>query len=389
MISEKLMIRPVWAEVNLDHLAHNMREVRRIVPKSTLIMAVVKADAYGHGAKICSETFLSSGADRLAVATPDEGFQLRKWGITSPILCLGYTPDYLHRKAIDNNITVTIFNHDQGAHLNKVAEEMNSKAIFHVKIDTGMNRLGFQPGRRTVDSITDLSNLSYAKLEGIFTHFAISDVKDKKYTNIQYSKFIQVVSEIENRGLNIPLKHVSNSAAIIDLPEYSLDLVRPGIMLYGYYPSPDVDLQKVNLKQVLTLRAQISHVKTVPPNQGISYGLTYTTDKESKIATIPLGYADGYRRILSNRGWVEIGGRKAPIIGRVCMDQFMVDVTGISNVEPKDEAILIGYPGGAAPDGETLAELLNTITNEITCQITKRVPRVYTRNKEPVDIDLS
>ena len=385
MIPEKLGIRPVWAEVNLDHLAHNMRETRRIVPEPTLIMTAVKADGYGHGAKVCAETFLENGADMLAVATPDEGFQLRRWGIDAPILCLGYTPDYLQEKAIENDVMVTIYNKEQGISLNKAAQRLNTRARFHIKIDTGMSRLGFQP-EEAVEGICELVKLPRLELEGVFTHFAISDEADKSYTRMQYGKYIDVVNQLEEQGVKIPVKHVSNSAAIIDLPEYKHDLVRPGIMLYGYYPSPDVDHEVVDLKQVLTLHAQVSHVKTVPKGRGISYGLTYSVEKESCIATIPMGYADGYRRVLSNKGYVEIRGKRAPIVGRVCMDQFMVDVSEIDDVVVGDEAILIGYPDGVAPDGEEMASMLGSITHEVTCQITRRVPRVYTRSGEPITV---
>ncbi|TRO51955.1 alanine racemase [Candidatus Bathyarchaeota archaeon] len=383
MIPEELGIRPVWAEVNLDHLAHNMREVRRIVPEPTLIMTAVKADGYGHGAKVCAETFLDNGADMLAVATPDEGFQLREWGIEAPILCLGYTPDYLHSKAIKNDVTTTIYSHEQGLHLNKAAQELNTVARFHVKVDTGMSRLGYQPDEKAVESIVELSRQPRLMLEGVFTHFAVSDIEDKTYTRMQYAKYLEVIKKLEARGVKIPIKHVSNSAAIIDLPEYNHDMIRPGIMLYGYYPSTEVDHTRIKLKQVLTLHAQISHVKTLSPGTGVSYGLTYTTVKTTKVATIPMGYADGYRRSLSNKGYVEINGERTLIVGRVCMDQFMVDVTGI-DAEVGDEAILIGYPGGVAPDGEEMATMLGTITHEVTCQITRRVPRVYTRGGEPV-----
>jgi alanine racemase len=249
-----------------------------------------------------------------------------------------------------------------------------------------MSRLGYQPNEETVESIHELSKLQCLFLEGVFTHFAVSDEADKGYTRTQYAQYLRIVNKLKAKGLKIPIKHVSNSASIIDLPEYNLDMVRPGIMLYGYYPSPLVNHKRVNLKQVLTLHAQISHVKTLPPKRGISYGLTYITEKVSKIATIPIGYADGYKRGLSNKGYVEINGYKAPIVGRVCMDQFMVDVTEIPKTMRGDQAVLIGYPGGVAPDGEEMASLLDTITHEVTCQITKRVPRVYTQKGTPINV---
>lgn len=386
MSPEELGICPVWAEVNLDNLAHNMQEVRRIVPEPTLIMAAVKADGYGHGVKVCAETFLANGADMLAVATPEEGFQLRDSGIDAPILCLGYTPDYLHGKAIEKDVTTTIYSDEQGVHLNKTAQGLNTVARFHVKIDTGMSRLGYQPDEDAVMSIVKLSKKPRIELEGVFTHFAVSDEADKSYTRMQHMKYLEIVKRLEDEGVEIPIKHVSNSAAIIDLPEYNHDMVRPGIMLYGYYPSPEVDHNRVKLRQVLTLHAQISHVKTVPSGRGISYGLKYTTDCESRIATIPMGYADGYKRSLSNKGHVEIHGKKAPVVGRICMDQFMVDVSEIPEAKVGDEVILLGYPGGVAPDGEEMASLLDTIPHEVTCQITRRVPRVYMRNGEPVTV---
>jgi len=385
MMPDELKIRPVWAEVNLDHLVHNIREVRRIVPKSTLIMATVKADAYGHGAKMCAEIFLENGADRLAVATPGEGFQLRDEGIKAPILCLGYTPEYLFEKAIEREVTITVYSHRQGEALNEAARRLNTVARFHAKIDTGMSRLGYQP-EEAVKSLVKLVKLPHLELEGVFTHFAVSDIADKAYTRGQHEKYMKVIKGLEEQGVNVPIKHVSNSAAIIDLPEYNHDMVRPGIILYGYYPSPEVDHTRLKLKQALTLHAKISHVKKVPAKRGISYGLTYYTEKDTWIATIPLGYADGYRRSLSNRGYVEVKGRKAPIIGRVCMDQFMVDVSEIPDVKQGDEVVLIGLPGGVAPNGEEMAHMLDTIPHEVTCQITRRVPRVYTRGGKPTAV---
>lgn len=299
---------------------------------------------------------------------------------------MGYTPDYLHEESIKNDVTATIYSHEQGTHLNKAAQKLNTVALFHVKIDTGMSRLGYQPDEQAVESIVGLAKLPHLELNGVFTHFAVADESDKTYTRKQYSRYIDIVSKLEDRGLKIPIKHVSNSAAVIDLPEYNHDMVRPGIMLYGYYPSPEVDHDRVDLKQVLTLHAQVSHVKDIPEGRGISYGLTYTTETERRIATLPVGYADGYKRSLSNKGYVELNGKKASIVGRICMDQCMVDVTGIPEVKVGDEVTLIGIPGGVAPDGEQVAELLDTITHEVTCQLTRRVPRVYIKGGKPIKV---
>lgn len=385
MIPEFIGTRPVWAEVSLDSLAHNMRETRRIVPSSTMLMAAVKADGYGHGVEMCARTFLENGADRLAVAMPEEGFQLRAMGIDAPILCLGYTPGYLYERAINEDISVTIYHKSQILGLAEAVRATDKEVTFHAKIDTGMGRLGFQPSKESVDAIVKAAKTEGLFLEGVFTHFAVSDEADKGYSHGQYEKYMVVVESIEEH-VEVPIKHVNNSAGIIDLPEYSLDMARPGIILYGYYPSPHVDTERIELRQAMTLKARISHLKQVPAGTGLSYGLTYETERESVIATIPAGYADGYKRSLTNKGYVGIGGVKAPIAGRVCMDQFMVDVTDIPGARIGDEVTLIGLPRGAAPDGDHMARLLDTITHEVTCQITRRVPKVYTRNGEIVTV---
>lgn len=269
--------------------------------------------------------------------------------------------------------------------LAEAAMATGKEAVFHAKIDTGMGRLGFQPSRESVDAIIGAAQTDGLLLEGVFTHFAVSDEADKGYSHGQYEKYMRVVEGIEGQ-VKVPIKHVNNSAGIIDLPEYSLDMARPGIILYGYYPSLHVDKSRLELRQAMTLKARVSYMKRVPEGTGLSYGLTYETGRESVIATIPVGYADGYKRALTNKGYVGIRGERAPIVGRVCMDQCMVDVTDIPGARIGDEVTLIGFPGGAAPDGEEMAKLMDTITHEVTCQITRRVPRVYTRNEEIVAV---
>jgi alanine racemase len=332
-----------------------------------------------------ARTFLENGADRLAVAIPREGFQLRAMGIEAPILCLGYTPCYLYERAINEDISVTIYHESQVQGLAEAAKATGKEAVFHAKIDTGMGRLGFQPSKESVDVIVNAAQTEGLFLEGVFTHFAVSDEADKGYSHGQFKKYMEVVEAVEGH-VEIPIKHVNNSGGVIDLPEYSLDMARPGIMLYGYYPSPHVDTSRVELRQAMTLKARISHLKHVPVGTRLSYGLTYETKRESAIATIPAGYADGYRRALSNRGYVGIGGARAPIVGRVCMDQFMIDVTDVPGAGIGEEVTLIGLPGGAAPDGEEMARLMDTVTHEVACQITRRVPRVYMRNGEIVAV---
>lgn len=386
MIPESLGIRPVWAEVDLDCLAHNMRETRRVTPKETLIMAAVKADGYGHGAPEAAEVFLESGADRLCTATLDEAVQLRRLGFTAPILCLGYVPEYLHGVALEYGVGVTVYRLDHARALSEAATGMGVEAVVHVKLDTGMGRLGFMVSEATVDEVAEVSGLDGVILEGVFTHFAVADEADKGYTRMQFKRFMDTVEGLEARGVEIPVKHVSNSAAIINFPEYSLDMVRPGIMLYGFYPSPHVDHGRVSLRPAMTLKAKVSHVKEVPESTGISYGLTYETGRRSLIATIPVGYADGYSRRLSSLGWVAVGGARAPIVGRVCMDQCMVDVTDIPGVSVGVIATLMDDGSGGSPHVEEVAAWMGTITHEVTCGISKRVPRVYLRGGEVVGV---
>jgi alanine racemase len=369
--------RPAWAEVDLDALAHNVREVRRLTDNHAEVLAAVKADAYGHGLVASSRIFLENGADRLGVATLIEAVELRNAGIDAPILTLGYTPDEDWETLIENDTAATIYTLQQAESLNRAAAVHGVKAVVHIKVDSGMGRLGFQPNDASVRAIAEIDALLNIDLEGIFTHFAISDAADKTYTRHQYELFTWILSELKKVGVEPRIRHVSNSAAIIDMPEYALDMVRPGIMLYGYEPSPDVDMSKLTLKPAMRLKARLANVKTVPAGVGISYGLTYTTKRPSVVGTLPLGYADGYRRALSNRGWVDVHGDRAPIIGRVCMDQCMIDLTDTGGAEIGDEVTLIG--GGCAPSVDELTRLLDTIPHEITCDIARRVPRVYTR----------
>jgi alanine racemase len=382
---ESIGTRPTWAEVDLESLAHNTRETRRITPRSAMVMAAVKADAYGHGVEACARTFIENGVDRFAVSSADEAFQLRELGFDTPILVLGFTPAYQYERAIREGVTVTLFHDNQVKELSMVTRSVGVNAVFHAKIDTGMARLGYMSVDESVESIVDAAQTEGLRLEGVFSHFAVSDEKDKSYTRKQYEQYAGIVEKIE-RHIDIPIKHVNNSAAIIDLPEYSLDMVRAGIMLYGYYPSSDVDKTRVELKQVMTLKTKIGYVKNVSKGAGIGYGLTYYTDKESRIATIPVGYADGYSRLLTNKGYVGVRGKKASIVGRVCMDQCMVDVSSVPDVEIGDEVTLMGLPGGVAPDGEKMAEMLGTIANDVICMPSRRIPRVYVRDGKIVSV---
>lgn len=382
---ESIGTRPTWAEVDLECLAHNTQETRRITPSSAMMMAAVKADAYGHGVEACAKVFLENGVDRFAVSSADEAFELRSLGFDTPILVLGFTPGYQYEKAIKEDVTLTLFHDGQVEDLSKMAIGLGQDALFHAKIDTGMARLGYVSEAESIESIVKASQTEGLRMEGVFSHFAVSDEKDKAYTRKQFEQYMEIVDGIEKQ-VDIPIKHVNNSGAIIDLPEYSLDMVRAGIMLYGYYPSGEVDKSRLDLRQAMTLKTRIGYVKTVSKGAGVGYGLTYYTDKESRIATIPIGYADGYSRRLSNKGYVGVREKRADIVGRVCMDQCMIDVTDIPDARIGDEVTLLGTPGGAAPDGEKLSELLGTIPNDVICMPSRRIPRVYVRNGEIVSV---
>lgn len=373
--------RPVWAEINLDNLAHNMRETRRIVNKDTKITAVIKADGYGHGAISIGQTLLDNGANRFAVATLSEAIQLRSSFLDIEIMVLGYTPNDLVKDIISNNIIQTVYTIEQARLFSKVALELNQKMTIHIKIDSGMNRLGMQDNQKTIDSILEMSKLEGLIVEGIFTHFAMADEVDKEYTNKQVKIYKKIVDALEKEGLNIPLKHVSNSAAIIDMPELNMDMVRAGIMLYGLYPSEYVNHENVNLKEVMCLKAKISQVKEIPKGTGISYGLSYKCDKDSLVATLPIGYADGLTRMLSGKASVVVNGVIVPIIGNICMDQCIIDVTGL-DVNIGDEVVLFGGNDSNGISIDSVSNLLNTINYEIVCMINKRVPRVYIKDNK-------
>ncbi|MEA1974120.1 MAG: alanine racemase [Bacillota bacterium] len=378
-----IITRPTWVEINLDNLKNNIEEVRRVTGKRKIITAVVKADAYGHGALGVIDTLLNNGADRLAVATINEALEIRKKYKDVEIMILGYTPDEFIEDIINNNIIQTIYNVEQAEVFNHFAEKLDVKVKVHIKVDTGMRRLGFD--WENIDDIASLFDLENIIYEGIFTHFAVADEEDKSYTIKQYNRFNQVVKELEQREIKIPIKHVSNSAAIIDLPEFSYDMVRAGIMLYGLYPSNEVGRDHVSLKPVMTFKTRIAYVKNVEKNEGISYGLIYKTDKKKKIATLPVGYADGYSRMLTGKTEVLVGPNRKKVVGKICMDQMMIDL-GNAKSQVGDEVILFGGNKKNVLPIEEIANLLGTINYEIVCMISRRVPRVYLENGQIVNV---
>ncbi len=378
-------IRPTWVEINLDNLAHNIREIRKITKKDTLITAVVKANAYGHGSIEAAKVFLENGADRLAVATLSEAIELRKAKIYAPILVLGYIPKSQYSLAIKWNISQTIYNYESAKILSNISQDLGEKSIIHIKIDTGMGRLGFLPKDDSVEDIVKISQLPNLEIEGIFSHFSKADERDKGYTIYQFESFMDMVKKLDNRGVYIPIKHISNSAAIIDLPQYHLDMIRPGIMLYGYYPSEEVDKDRIVLRPAMTLKTKVSNIKKVPKGSYISYGGLYVTEKESKIATIPIGYADGFSRLLTSKAEAFVKGHRVPVVGRICMDQCMLDVSNVEDVDIDDQIVLFGYEEGQ-PTVEEIANKLNTNSYEVICMVGRRVPRVYIQDGQIIKI---
>ncbi|MFA5867288.1 MAG: alanine racemase [Actinomycetota bacterium] len=372
-------MRPVWAEIDLTAIIHNTKILKGLVSPDTLFMAVVKANGYGHGAYRVAEAALAAGADRLGVATIEEAGQLMSAGIDTPIHILSEAPPNPEDSGAiaENKFIATVCRPETADSLSRAAEDIGQEVVVHVKIDTGMNRLGLKDDPAAVVAFLEhLNRLPAIMPEGIFTHFATADDPASDFPARQLDRFMTVVGELDKRGLCPPIKHAANSAAIIGFPESHMDMVRAGIAMYGLDPSPAF-AGRAEIKPALALKARISFVKEVPAGEGISYGLTFKTSRDSRIATLPLGYADGYSRLLSNKTDVLVKGQRAVNTGTICMDQFMVDVTEIAGVEPGTEAALIGRDGGASITADEIASRLGTINYEVVCMISARVPRVY------------
>ncbi len=376
-----------WAEINLDNIAHNVKEIQRLVGKRTEIMAVVKADAYGHGVLETVNTIIENGASRLAVSMLDEAIQLRKIGIDIPILVLSHTNPQRIDELIKYNVTQTVYSHDIAKALSDEAVRQGVKARVHIKIDTGMTRVGFQPGYSAVKAVVEIQKLPGIIVEGIFSHFATADEKDSSYTMHQMALFESIINELNRIGILIPIRHISNSAGILQYPEFSMEMVRPGIILYGIYPSEEVNKEIADLKPAMTLKSSITMVKWVEAETPISYGRKFYTGQKSLIATIPVGYADGYSRLFTGKSRVLVNGQFAPVVGSICMDQCMIDVTEISGeIAIGDEVVLLGRQGNNEITAQELAGHIGTIPYEIVCIIGKRVPRVYFKNGAIVNV---
>ncbi|MGG7077240.1 alanine racemase [Clostridium sardiniense] len=379
------IIRPVWAEIDLDKIAFNMRNIKKLA-KDKEVIAVIKADAYGHGAVEIAEVLLENGASRFAVAIITEAIELRESGIKAPIMILGYTPIEFGEDLIKYDIEQTVYDLEYVKQLSEIALKMGKKAKVHIALDTGMGRIGFMPDDNSLNEVLEIASLDGIEIVGIFTHFSTADEEDKEYTNYQFSKIQNFIKMLSNNGVNIPIKHVSNSGAIIDLPETYLDAVRAGIILYGYYPSDEVNKERLSIKPALTLKAKIGHVKKLEKDMYISYGRTFKTERDSIIATLPIGYADGYSRLLSGKAKVIVNGKVANVVGRICMDQCMIDVTDVGEVKVGDEVIILGEDRELKFNADDMAELIGTINYDILCMIKHRVPRVYKKNNEIIKV---
>ena len=370
----------VLAIIDLDAIAYNMTNIKSKVGKETGIIGIIKADAYGHGSVEISKVILENGADWLAVAVVDEGINLRKNGIAAPILLLGYTPELRLEDVVNNGFIQTVYTYKTAKKLSDVAVRLGKTAVIHIKIDTGMGRIGYRVNEASADEIVKISELPNIEVNGMFTHFSTADEKDKDYTLNQYKKFVHMDALLRERGLEIPIKHAANSAAIMDFDNMMFNMVRPGIILYGAYPSEEVDKDNLSIKPAMSVKTHVSYVKEVNEGDYISYGRKYQAVGKRIIATIPVGYADGFMRAYSNGGKVLIKGECAPIVGRICMDQFMVDVTDIKDVQINDEVVLIGKQGNKEITVDFIASILDTINYEVFCTLSKRVPRQYIQN---------
>jgi len=377
-----------WAEVNLDAYAHNIRELRRISRPPARLMAVVKANGYGHGAVEVAREALQNGAQYLGVARIDEAIPLRQAGLEIPILIFGYTPPDLAPLLIDYELTQTVYSISTASALSEQATRKGKKIIIHLKVDSGMGRLGFLLAatndtrddiatRNSVRAIETISRLPGLTVEGIFTHFATADSAEKSYADMQLDRFMDLLTRLQKQGLEPPIRHAANSGALIDMPNSHLDMVRPGIATYGLHPSDEVNKSRVDLRPVMSLKSRVIHLKRVPPGFNISYGITFQTKNHTTIATVPVGYADGLNRLLSSRGHMLVHGQRVPIVGRVCMDLTMLDVGEVSGVALEDEVVVFGEQGKGAVTADEIASSLDTINYEIVSTITARVPRIY------------
>ena len=371
----------VYAEINLDAIVKNVDNLMALTKENTGALAVVKADGYGHG-DVAVAKAVAQKVTGYAVATLDEAVNLRENGVKKPILVLGYVDPYEFDILVSHEITATVFDVETAQLLADAARVQKKQAHCHIKVDTGMRRIGLEPDENGIAIVKQITALKELSADGIFTHFAASDETDKTSAEHQFKLFTDFTGRLEKEGIHFTYRHCANSAAVIDMPQVDLDMVRLGIAMYGMYPSDEVKKEKVELFPALDLKSHITMVKEIPAGEKVSYGGTFTTTRTTKLATFSVGYGDGYPRALSSKGYVLVRGQKAPIVGRVCMDQMMVDVTDIKNVTRADIVTLIGKDGDAEITVEEIAALAGTFNYEFVCDLGKRIPRSYYLNGE-------
>ena len=388
-LQEKLeSYQRVWAEVDLDAIWENMVHMKENIAENTKILAVIKTDGYGHGgvpiAKMLEQLDFMFG---YAAATYEEAHVLREAGVKKPILILGYTFPYCYEELIREEIRPAVYRRDTVEELTTAAAKVGKKAKVHIKVDTGMGRIGITPDEEGLEFVRFLMEHPELEVEGIFTHFAKSDETDKTSANHQLELFQNFIDKIQTElGITIPVKHCSNSAAILEMPQANMDMVRAGITTYGLYPSEEVSKDIVPLRAAMSLYSHIVYCKTIHAGQSVSYGGLFTATKDTRVATIPVGYGDGYPRSLSGKGYVLIHGKKAPILGRVCMDQFMVDISEIPEAMEGDKVTLLGMDGTERITAEELGELSGRFNYEFVCDLGKRIPRVYIQHGEITEV---
>lgn len=375
-----MLLKRVYAKINLDNIKKNIDAIKSRLPKDTDITGIVKADAYGHGATKIAEFLCELGVNRFGVATMQEALDLRNDGITAPILILGETFREDFPFAVENNICCTVSDYDTAKYFAEKAKGMGKTINVHIKIDTGMGRIGFQPNSKSLEDIKKIFALDSLLVDGIFTHFACADIADKTSSETQKAKFLELTDSLLADGYKFK-RHMYNSAAIMEMDGYMGDSVRCGIMMYGLYPSEEMSRDFV-LYPAMELKSSISFVKNVKAGFTVSYGSTFTADRDMTVATVPVGYADGYPRYLSNKGEVIVNGVRCKIVGKICMDQFMIDATNVPNIKVGDEVTLIGVDGNETITVEDLSDTDYRFNYEFCCLINKRVPRIYLKNGE-------
>lgn len=369
---------PKWIEIDLDQLKSNYEAIEKAIKYKSGFLGVVKANAYGHGAVEVAETLVEGGVSILGVSSISEALEIRRTLKKVDLLILGYVMEAQIKEAIENNFIMSLFSLKQAEYASKICKKMGGTLRTHIKIDTGMNRVGIQYDEAIV-KVKDIKKLPNLAIEGIFSHFATSDEKDSPFMMKQYERFKKVLNQLEAENIKLPCQHICNSGGVLSgHSSLYMDLVRPGILLYGHYPSDDL-VKSIPVKPVMTFKSKITHIKTLHHESGISYGLTYTGKAGDKIATVPVGYGDGYPRGLSNSGHILVRGQKMPIVGKICMDQLMIDVTSLPDVSLEEEVVLMGgWPGSDTYiSAEEIGKTIGHTTYELMCMVARRVPRVY------------